>query len=58
MVNTVLQPPVPKQPWDGVLDATEKGDICVQGSDPVEGSEDCLFVKIYTPQVRNQILSF
>lgn len=48
-----FQPPVPKLPWDGVLDVTENGDICIQGTDPVQGSEDCLFVKIYTPEVRN-----
>ncbi|KAJ8984447.1 hypothetical protein NQ317_012511 [Molorchus minor] len=31
------------------LDATSDGSECVQGSDPVRGSEDCLFINVYTP---------
>lgn len=53
------QPPVPKQPWDGVLRAFSPGRPCAQGnwvggqvdsrdnylSDP----EDCLFLNVYVP---------
>lgn len=46
-----LQPPVPKKNWEGTLDATKDGNICVQSSDPVVGSEDCLFVNVYVPKV-------
>lgn len=48
----MLQPPIKKLPWTGVLNASQKGDICIQGSNPVKGSEDCLFVQIYIPKVR------
>jgi para-nitrobenzyl esterase len=53
------QPPVPKQPWDGILRAFSPGKACAQGdwkggqvdsrdnylSDP----EDCLFLNVYVP---------
>jgi hypothetical protein len=53
------QPPVPKQPWEGVLQAFAPGSACTQGnwvggqkdirnnylSDP----EDCLFLNVYVP---------
>ncbi|KAG5877265.1 hypothetical protein JTB14_009761 [Gonioctena quinquepunctata] len=43
-----FEPPVPKKPWTGTLDARQKPSVCTQGSDPVVGSEDCLYLKIYT----------
>lgn len=46
-----FQPPVAKGNWDGVLDATEDRAHCIQGSDPVVGEEDCLFINVYTPTV-------
>ncbi|XP_056641583.1 uncharacterized protein LOC130448317 [Diorhabda sublineata] len=40
-----------KEPWEGVLDATIERSICLQMTyDHVEGSEDCLFINIFTPQ--------
>lgn len=45
------------QPWEGVYDATEHKSICMQNDDlfvanaPVIGSEDCLYINVYTPQV-------
>ncbi|RZC33900.1 uncharacterized protein BDFB_011530, partial [Asbolus verrucosus] len=44
-----FEPPVAKKNWEGVWDATEDREHCVQGSDPVLGSEDCLFINVYTP---------
>ncbi|CAH1119274.1 unnamed protein product [Phaedon cochleariae] len=41
-------PPQPKKNWTGVIDVSEKMSECVQGSDPVTGSEDCLYLKVYT----------
>ncbi|KAJ0182970.1 hypothetical protein K1T71_000946 [Dendrolimus kikuchii] len=45
--------PVPPRPWQGVLDATKPGNRCAQ-LDPysgksLEGSEDCLYLNVYTP---------
>nr|CAI5868611.1 unnamed protein product [Callosobruchus analis] len=48
-----FKPPVKKSKWNGILDATEEGCQCVQSSKPVVGSEDCLFINVYTPSVRN-----
>lgn len=49
--------PVPPVPWVEVRDARKHGPVCVQKDylyDPkptVIGSEDCLYVNVYTPQV-------
>ncbi|XP_044580584.1 esterase FE4-like isoform X1 [Cotesia glomerata] len=43
--------PEPVEPWSGVRDATEFGDSCVQfvrSSKKVLGSENCLFLNVYT----------
>jgi para-nitrobenzyl esterase len=53
--------PRARQPWPGVLEALEFGSPCTQfptgprwmhGSDsgPIRGSEDCLFLNIWTPR--------
>ncbi|CAK9829241.1 Juvenile hormone esterase [Anthophora retusa] len=47
-----FQPPVPVDPWDGILDATEHGSVCSQfkyNLQPSLGSEDCLSINVYTP---------
>ncbi|XP_049789550.1 esterase FE4-like isoform X1 [Schistocerca nitens] len=47
-----FQPPVAKEPWDGVRDALAAGSMCVQldtGAD--RGQEDCLFLNVYTPEL-------
>nr|ARM65381.1 putative antennal esterase CXE10 [Ectropis obliqua] len=46
--------PQPKKPWDGVRSAKEFGSVCIQVemlSGQVMGSEDCLFLNVYTPDV-------
>ncbi|KAL5279149.1 CES5A.2 family protein [Megaselia abdita] len=51
-----FKPPVPFPPWQGIINATESGSLCYQldfigdhFSGPPIGSEDCLFLNIYTP---------
>lgn len=56
--------PVPAKAWDDVLDASREGPICTQfnsitGEGFVHGQEDCLYLNVYTPQVKqaNMFLS-
>ncbi|XP_001602765.2 venom carboxylesterase-6 [Nasonia vitripennis] len=57
----------PAPPWRGTLDATKKSSVCAQYSDvppgkdgqPVlkglyQGTEDCLYLNIYVPQVKGR----
>lgn len=38
--------------WEGIREATASGNRCVQlGGDPVQGSEDCLYLDVYAPAV-------
>lgn len=51
--------PVAKKPWTDTLDAFEFGDVCLQsiylfGERSIAGSEDCLFLNIYTPDVSSE----
>ncbi|KAF2902653.1 hypothetical protein ILUMI_03538 [Ignelater luminosus] len=53
----VVKPPVPAEPWHGVWDATKVAPICPQMgilfNDPtVKGDEDCLYINVYTPQLK------
>ncbi|KAL5279763.1 CES5A.2 family protein [Megaselia abdita] len=47
--------PVPFPPWQGERNATESGSKCFQTNffveNAVEGSEDCLFLNVFTPPV-------
>lgn len=52
---TNKQPPVPKEPWSEVLDATKTGPVCVQAEGTYKNdqmSENCLFLNIYVPAIR------
>lgn len=40
--------PVPKQPWNGVLDGTMFGPMCIQQFSGLFGSEDCLQLNVFT----------
>jgi para-nitrobenzyl esterase len=42
-------PPQPFGRWDGVFQATQFGNFCTQ---PDFGSEDCLYLNVYTPSQR------
>lgn len=51
-----FKPPQPVEPWDEVFDATSFGPECVQFNivtRGIEGSEDCLVLNVYTPQLPN-----
>ncbi|MFO0688159.1 MAG: carboxylesterase family protein [Myxococcota bacterium] len=44
--------PQPATGWEGVRTATRSGAHCVQlGGDPVQGSEDCLYLDVFAPAV-------
>ncbi|MEM7017095.1 MAG: carboxylesterase family protein [Pseudomonadota bacterium] len=52
-----FQPPTPRQPWTGVLDAREMGPSCIQEvsffdtASQREQSEDCLWLTLNTPNL-------
>ena len=44
--------PEPAPGWEDIREATVSGNRCVQlGGDPIQGSEDCLYLDVYAPAV-------
>jgi carboxylesterase type B len=56
-----LQAPQKKKPWDEVLKAYNDAPMCIQ-RDPfrrdmeVDGSEDCLYLNVYAPEVIKEVV--
>ncbi|CAG9856191.1 unnamed protein product [Phyllotreta striolata] len=49
--------PQPPDPWDGVRDAREEGSECfARQFEDFSGSEDCLFINVYTKQISSEKL--
>nr|XP_022910150.1 esterase FE4-like [Onthophagus taurus] len=52
--NLRFKPPQPLKPWKGILDVTEEKEGCIAPNmytRKLEGSEDCLHLNVYTPEV-------
>ncbi|XP_031348985.1 esterase B1-like isoform X2 [Photinus pyralis] len=48
------QAPAPADDWQGIRDATKHGSICISKdfiTGRVSGTEDCLFINVYTPNL-------
>lgn len=54
-----LQAPQPAEPWEGIRDALEEGDVAPQTGvfymKSYTGNEDCLFINVFTPKVTGRI---
>ncbi|KAK4880601.1 hypothetical protein RN001_008747 [Aquatica leii] len=54
--------PLPRKPWKHILDATKEHAVCVQfdiyfRNYTITGSENCLYLNVYTPKVsKNELL--
>lgn len=50
-----LQGPEPAEPWEGIRDALNEGDVAPQTGvfqlNSYSGNEDCLFINVFTPKV-------
>ncbi|CAG4935235.1 unnamed protein product [Parnassius apollo] len=53
-----FQAPQPPEPWEGVRKATEHGPVCIQkdilSNQFIPGSEDCLYLNVYSPNLKPQ----
>lgn len=55
----MFQPPLEVDPWANVFHATSEGSECPQidqMSSKFNGSEDCLFLTVHTPEVSVDLL--
>jgi len=54
-----LQAPQPAEPWEGIRDALQEGDVAPQTGvfqfKSYSGNEDCLFINVFTPKVIGRI---
>ncbi|XP_018571949.2 esterase FE4-like [Anoplophora glabripennis] len=48
--------PEPPEKWNGILDATENGNECYAKSNIYTGSEDCLFINVFTKKIQAKFL--
>lgn len=48
-----FMPPIKPKPWRGVRKALAYGAACPQGSNEANQSEDCLFLNVWTPALRD-----
>jgi para-nitrobenzyl esterase len=48
-----FEPPRPATPWSGIHDARDYGPNCPQRGSLGPGSEDCLFLNVWTPSSRD-----
>ena len=48
-----FMPPLPPERWTKILDATEYGASAPQAGESGPGSEDCLFLNVWTPGLRD-----
>ncbi|MGE6331540.1 carboxylesterase/lipase family protein [Stenotrophomonas sp. NPDC077659] len=48
-----FQPPRPEAPWRGIADALDYGASAPQGGADGPGSEDCLFLNVWTPALND-----
>lgn len=62
LFDDFLQAPVPAEKWtDDIFDASKVAQPCPQFdavSKKVVGSEDCLYLNVYTPQVSSSCFKF
>lgn len=52
----LFQDPIPSVAWSGIRDATSYGPVCAQYDlllNKTNGSDDCLYLNVYTKNLKN-----